>query len=155
MAFAAGQPLTANDLNMTPATNTDATSRTTTSAVYTTTLSPANICGVAFTGPPSGKVMIHWAAESSNSGVSGFCLTSPEVRTGTTVGSGTVVLAASDDNITRNDDATANVAHRVGASYLLTGLTSGTSYNVALNHRVSVGTGTYLRRSVIIVPQLA
>jgi hypothetical protein len=149
MSFSAGQILLASQLNaQADVTNADSTSRTTTSATYTTTLSPATICGVAFVAPPSGKVKILWDVECSNSTAS-FTLTSPQIATGGTVGSGTSVLAA-DDARTINRAATSS--ERQGASTTCTGLTPGTTYNVALYHRVGGGTGTYLRREVIVSP---
>lgn len=151
MTLLAGQKLRASDLNTASVSNADATSRTTTSASYTTTLSPANICGVSFTAPPSGKVLLLWVTYMVNSGV-GYCLCSPEIRTGSTVGSGTVFLAAHDD---RTVQSTGTSADRVGASYLATGLTAATVYNVALTHLVQSGTGTFLRREVTVIPQLA
>jgi hypothetical protein len=149
MSFSAGQILLASQLNaQADVSNADATSRTTTSTAYTTTLSPATICGIAFVAPPSGKVKILWNNEASNSGAS-FTLTSPQVATGSTVGSGTVVLAA-DDARTTNVGGTTSDRH--GASTTCTGLTPGDTYNVALYHRVGSGTGTFLRREVIVSP---
>lgn len=149
MSFSAGQILLASQLNaQADVTNADATSRTTTSTAYTTTLTPATICGVAFVAPPSGKVKILWNAELSNSGAS-FSLVSPQVATGGTVGSGTVVLAA-DDARTINHNGT--TSERNGAITTCSGLTAGDTYNVALYHRVGSGTGTFLRREVVVSP---
>lgn len=149
MSFSAGQILLASQLNaQADVSNADATSRTTTSTSYTTTLSPATICGVSFVAPPSGKVKIFWNAECSNSGAS-FVLTSPQVATGGIVGSGTPVLAA-DDARTVNHAGTAS--ERQGSTTTCTGLTPGSTYNVSLYHRVGSGTGTFLRREVVVSP---
>lgn len=149
MSFSAGQILLASQLNaQADVSNSDATSRTTTSTAYTTTLTAATICGVSFVAPPSGKVKIFWNAEASNSGAS-FSLTSPQVATGSTVGSGTVILAADD---ARTINVTGTTTDRHGASTTCTGLTAGSTYNVALYHRVGSGTGTFLRREVIVSP---
>jgi len=151
MTFAAGQPLTATDLNMTPSTNADPTARTTTSIAFTTTLSPANICGVAFVAPPTGKVMIFWNSSCANGSSPNIAQCSPSIRTGSVVGSGSV-FQASDTTIA----LTAISSTRAGASTLVTGLTPGDTYNVALEHRsFSAGTSTFQERDVTVVPQIA
>lgn len=150
MTYTAGRKLRASDLNLTAVSAVDPTSRTTTSATYTTTVSAANICGVAFTAPPSGKVLLLYLAYQVNSGV-GYTLTTPEVRSGSTVGSGTVLLVAHDDRCIQN---TGTSPQRLSGSYLLSGLTAASLYNVALNHLVQSGTGTFLRREVTVVPLL-
>jgi hypothetical protein len=128
----------------------DATSRTTTSAAYTETLTPAGLCGVSFTAPTSGAVRIDWKADiSANSAaVHGI---SYELRTGSTIGSGTSVLASNDDRALRND---ANgVLIGVGVFDIVTGLTGGNVYNVSLSQRTGSGTLTVARR-LLIVTQL-
>lgn len=153
MAFAAGQPLTATDLNMTSDSNADATSRTTTSTSYTSTLSPATICGLSFIAPPSGKVLILWAASCNNSSAGNIATCSPAVRTGSIVGSGSLFLAADDSRAVYNSTT---IFIRPGAQTNVTGLTAGSIYNVALEHRAfSAGTATFAFREVTVVPQLA
>jgi hypothetical protein len=155
LPVSAGGILLASDVNTlynllgaTSVTNTDATSRTTSSITYTTTLSPANICGTAFTAPPSGKIVIHWSSQLSNSSGPNVAECSPAVRTGSTVGSGTSVHAAA---VTNAITAIANT--QAGSSVLVTGLTAGSSYNVALEHRAfSAGTATFANRVVTVVP---
>lgn len=138
-----------DSLSLPAPTNTDATSRTTTSTGYTSTLTPATICGTAFTAPASGAVLLLWAVETSSSGAN-FALSSVAVYTGSSVGSGTSVLAASDDRMVRNN-LTASL--RMGVHHVLTGLTPGATYNVAMEHRVEgASTGTFARRGVSVVP---
>lgn len=151
MTFFAGQPLAANDLNMTAVSNADTTSRTTTSTSYTTTLSAANICGVAFTAPPSGKVLIGWNCQMSNNSSPNVAQCSFGIRTGSVVGSGSVFQASGDGtSITSIANAGA------GRTSLVTGLDPGTVYNVALEHRAfSAGTATFLNREVEVFPQMA
>lgn len=151
MVYAAGQPLAANDINMVTQSNTDPTARTTASTSYTTTLTAANICGVAFIVPPSGIVLILWSCEQLVTGGT-LSYTSFAIREGSTVGSGTSFLASSDDRMVGNNSST---SLRMGTSHRVTGLTAGSVYNVALEHRVASGTGTFARRSVDVVPQLA
>jgi hypothetical protein len=126
----------------------DPTSRTTASTSYTSTLSPANICGVAFIAPPSGKVLVTWRAQLINSGVN-FSAASFEVRTGSTVGSGTVHTASDD---TRSINSASTAGEGSGAAEYVGGLVPGATYNVFLTHRVTAGTLTTLRRSIGAVP---
>jgi hypothetical protein len=151
LAVAAAAALTAKLItNMASQTNTDATSRTTGSTTFTTTLSPANICGLSFTAPASGKVMVNWRCTLANTG-NNYTACAPEVRLGASIGAGTVFLAVNDDRTVSTDSTT---FEGQGASTLVTGLSPGTVYNVALNHRVVGGTGTFLRREVAVVPLL-
>lgn len=151
MVYAAGQPLAANDINMVTQSNTDPTARTTASTAYTTTLTAANICGTSFIVPPSGIVLILWSCEQLVTGGT-LSYTSFAIREGSTVGSGTSFLASSDDRMVGNNSST---SLRMGTSHRVTGLTPGSVYNVALEHRVASGTGTFARRSVDVIPQLA
>lgn len=137
--------------NMAAVVNADATSRTTTTTSYTSTLSPANICGVAFTAPASGKVLIGWRLAMANSGAN-FTACSPAISTGNVVGAGTPFLAG-DDGRTISTDSTTFEGQ--GAPLLVTGLTPGTVYNAFLTHRVAGGTGTFLRREINVIPQIA
>lgn len=151
MTFFAGQPLSATDLNMEGVSSgIDVTVRTTTATSYTTTLSPAQIWGVSFIAPPSGKVMIHWTTALSNSVGGNLAQCSPSVRTGAVVGSGSLYSPSGDTYLSSG----ANI--RPGTSALVTGLTPGAVYNAALEHRVTAtGTGSFSDREIIVVPQLA
>jgi hypothetical protein len=137
------------------ASNVDTTTRTTASTTYTTTLSPANICGTAFVAPTSGKVFLAWHAEQANSGAASGAYTAASIRAGSTVGSGTSFVAASDQNATLFLDSVATQFHHAGTNWLITGLTPGATYNVALEHRANAGTGTFQRREVSVIPLIA
>jgi hypothetical protein len=151
MPIAAGNIIYASDLLMTSAQNADTTARTTTSTSYTTTLSPAQICGVAFVAPPSGKVTISWGCGVQNGTAPNLGVCSFAIREGSTVGSGTSFQASDDGRA-----VTSQAFIRAGASSEVTGLTAGDVYNVALEHRVAnAGTGTFSNRSVLVTPELA
>lgn len=110
-------------------------------------------CGVAFVAPPSGKCLINWSAEiaPTTTSVAGIC--SIQVKNGGTLDSGTVVLSPSDDYAVRSFGIADR--YQMGLSYLLTGLTSGNSYNVMLQQRGSTSTTVnFYRRRVIVTPQL-
>lgn len=109
---------------------------TTTSATY---VSIGTQCGTSFTAPANGKVMIDWFTELQTSVAGNVAACTIEVRTGSTVGSGTLVVTASDNlPLCRNDNAFPVCS---AAWYPLSGLTPGSAYNVRLMFR-SDGTRT-------------
>lgn len=152
MAFKAGQRLTAQLLNDTfPESMNDeqTTVGTTTSASYVETLTSGTPCSGVFTAPKSGKVLVVNTANLDNSGVQ-TTLMSFVIRSGSTIGSGTVFRAASDDDALRNvgtDDTQGTHAIEV------TGLTPGAIYNIRQAYRGSGGTNaTYSRKRLAVIP---
>jgi hypothetical protein len=116
-------------------------------------------CGVAFVAPTSGRVMLFWnAVLDIEAGSNAVAYISPVVRTSATVGAGTAVLEAADNNARRATrsqvgvDTDSSARNRAGASYLLSGLTAGNSYNVRLEHRVTSQTAETFHRAVQVVP---
>lgn len=151
MPIAAGNIIYASDLLMTSAQTSDTTARTTTSTSYTTALTPAQICGVAFTAPPSGKVTISWGCGLDNNTAPHLAVCSFAIRAGSVVGSGASFQASDDGRALATQ-----LYHNSGRASEVTGLTPGTIYNVALEHRVaSAGTGTFSNRTVLVTPELA
>jgi hypothetical protein len=106
-------------------------------------------CGVAFVAPTTGRVVIMYVGQLSNSVAGGATIVAPVVRTGGTVGSGSSVLAASDNEAVTTSFAT---SLRGSAHTFLSGLTPGDTYNVRLEHRVNANTGTAERRRVTVLP---
>lgn len=106
-------------------------------------------CGVAFTAPTTGRVLLSWKAQLDNDTAGQFTACSNVVRTGSTVGAGSVVLGAQDARALVHEGT--NVK-QMGMTELVTGLTPGTVYNVRLEHQVGGGIGTLLRRSVVVAP---
>jgi hypothetical protein len=131
----------------------DATSRQTTSASFTHVLSPANTLGVAFTAPPSGKVMIHIVCDlDCSGGVGSFAEAAPHTRTGAVLASGSDVEVASHGIALLAYDGN---QMRMGCAHRLTGLTPGSSYNTVMAHATSTGTGTFRFREITVVPLAA
>lgn len=118
------------------------TSGTTGSTSYTTTLSGGTACGFAVTAPPSGILRIFVTAQMSNN-VANYCFSAPQVRTGGTIGSGTLVLGANDDEALCMNGT---VAFRSSVARILPGLTPGAVYNIQMLHKVGGGTGTFTRK---------
>jgi hypothetical protein len=107
-------------------------------------------CGVAFVACTTGRAKIDWSAQLSNGSAGVGAIVAPVVREGSTVGSGTVVHAASLDEMLQ---VVGTSADRIGTAILVEGLTAGDTYNVRLEHRVgSASTGTAVRRIVIVAP---
>lgn len=148
MAIAAGEKATAARINEeigVALSDTQLTSGTTTSTAFTATLTGGTACGVAFTAPPSGKVFVMNTMQVGPSG--GLALSTVRVRTGSSIGSGTDVVAASDDNtVLCGSDM------RGTSTTLVTGLTAGSSYNVQQLFRVTAGTGTFQRKTLVVKP---
>lgn len=129
--------------------------RNTGSALATTSTSYAVIpsTGVAFVAPPSGIVLLHHSAGMNNTTANGGCLVAPVVLTGSSIGSGPSVLAASDDNAVTNYTVS---TQDIGKTTRLAGLTAGSSYNVQLHVRAgSTGTANHVRQCVIVQPLIA
>lgn len=121
----------------------------------TTFANLTNICGVAFVAPASGIVTIHFVTRLENSSAAGGALMAPWVGTGTTVGSGTEVVAALVENsIIFFQHSTAAEALRMGAFLRVTGLTPGAEYNVSMRVRAASGGGTasFDDIGVVVVP---
>ncbi len=142
----AGSPVTALD---TPpsVTSVQGTTVTTTSATFTT--SGAD-CAVVFTAPTTGKVKIFTTARMINATTSGT-LIGPETRTGSTIGSGTVIESASAGNGPSHYGAS---FARIGVMHLLTGLTPGAVYNTRLLMSTSNAgdTASFANRELSIEP---
>lgn len=121
-----------------------------TSTSYTETFTTSNTpAQVAFVAPPSGVVLIHLRSWLDNNLTAGRTYLSWVLRTGGTIGSGTVFLAASDARAMHNMSAEDN---EYGATFYVSGLTAGNSYNVRNAGRVTSGTGESQNRELIVQP---
>lgn len=117
-----------------------------------------NVCGVAFTAPASGSVMVFWHSDFWASQTDKVSFVSCEVRSGASIGGGSVVAAAnSNDALKVAGTVTAGVEARIAAGTwrLITGLTPGSSYHVRLMHFTEAsGNITVFYRKVMVQPQL-
>lgn len=112
-------------------------------------------CGDTFKAPSTGRVYITVSGRLSSSSNGQQAFLSYEIRTGTTVGSGTVAQAASDDRAL----ATSRAVNTGAASYLsasrrqlVEGLTGGADYNIRTMHKVTGGSGGTDYRALLIEP---
>lgn len=129
-------------------TASDAGSVSTTSATY---VALAGDPGVAFTAPASGRVIVHFAGAFDNTLADTFGMVAFQVRTGSLVGSGTIVVAT-NDNDSIGTAGTNDTSF--GRTTLVSSLIAGSPYNVQLLYKRFSGTGTsfFARRSVLVVP---
>lgn len=115
---------------------------------FTTTTYAYNNMAIAFTAPTTGRVLVQWGGWLDSNGANTVYL-SFEVRTGSSIGSGSVVFAASDENamyhLNTNQCA-------MGMFCPVDGLTPGGSYHVRLMHRTSGGTGSVDNQEVNVIP---
>lgn len=132
---------------------TSATLGTTTSTSYTPTLTTAGVLGVAFVAPTSGKVAVHYGSRGQHSVNGGNTYTCVVIRTGNTPGSGSLVQGSADTWAISSGIVGGTAAIGAGRSKLVSGLTPGDDYNATLEHKiVTAGTGSFLDRSVLVVP---
>lgn len=171
MTFTAGQKVSASQLN---AINTDnatiidtllgnattqyanltTTVASQTSTSYTALLdTSSNSCGTSFIAPPSGAVEITWGGNYRNQTSGQLVYVGTAVKTGGTVGAGTLVSDVSDNEtcrVTFSGSADGTMRSRV-----VTGLTAGDTYNVRQSWKVQSGTGDCTIPFVIVKPLLA
>jgi hypothetical protein len=122
----------------------------TSTASYTETFTSSNTpAALTFVAPPSGKVLIHNRSWLDNSGASARTFISYVLRTGGTIGSGTVIQAADDD---RAIHGTGDLDIECGATFYVSGLTGGATYNVRQAGKVTSGTGESQNRELIVQP---
>lgn len=115
-----------------------------------------NPCGMSFTAPTSGRVLILWGCRfQCNTNAVGV-IVSVSVRTGSTLGAGTIISASSDDSAIEGPrPATGGTQSRLQCSRhrVVSGLTAGTIYNVQVEHKVVLaGNGTVFYRDVDVLP---
>lgn len=153
MSFGAGRLLTAQYLNDSfPATKDDSqiTSGTTLGTSYSPTLTGGTAAGTTFQVPLSGKVTVTNTAQCQNNGT-GTSLCAFEIRTGAVVGSGTVLVAASDDVYVGCIGSASG--HRSSSVDIALGLPAGTICNIRQTFRVTSNTGTFARKKIEVNPE--
>lgn len=112
--------------------------------------------GVSFVVPPSGKVVVSWGIGITNSATTNFGIVTFQIKTGSTVGSGTNLVTASDSRGVQHTPQSAGAAEQqAGRSELATGLNPGDTVNASLVFRVQAGTGTFNRASITMQPCIA
>lgn len=111
----------------------------TSSTSYTATLAGGSVVGVSFTAPIGGRVEVSTDMYMWNGGANA-CYCSFRICTGAVVGSGTQVLAPDDSFAAIMNGTNAATFSRTA---VVTGLTSGSVYNVQQRVRVAAGTGNF------------
>ena len=140
---------------MVPVEHSEGTDQT---GITSTTHIPGTpVCGVAFTTPASGRVWINLygyiGVDTAATGTRRMSLTF-EIRTGSTIGSGTVAVGTDDVDhaIGVSPGVVATSVVLIGGFRYLAALTPNTAYNVRTMHRVSGAstTGQILHRRISV-----
>lgn len=105
--------------------------------------------GLSFTAPTSGRVIIAIGAALTGSAADTYAMMGFQVRTGSVIGSGTIIQAADNNEVVANLGLSDIAASHVS---LVSGLTAGDPYNVQVLYKMLSGTGTafFARRNVIV-----
>lgn len=124
---------------------------TTNSNTFTALLDTSgNSCGHSFIAPASGKVRITWGGNFFTSVIGSTVYIGTAVKTGATVGAGTLVSDVVDGECQGYSDNNADVGSR---DRIVTGLTPGNTYNVRLSWRnTGAATANGNRPFVITTP---
>lgn len=119
-----------------------------------TTFQPGSpVVDTTFTAPTSGRVwVVLGAGARDNAGTNNHAQVSFEIYEGSDA-TGTLVVSPSHEmSVTPSDSATANY-HRVGAAYLIGGLTPEATHYTRMVHRVSGGTSVDITiRDIAVIP---
>ena len=117
------------------------------------------VVGVVFTAPPSGIVLLLWGARLQTDSINcrvhvGFAL-----RTGSTLGSGSTILAPSDQRSietcqpTTTTTAGINSLFQASRHRVITGLSPYSTYNIRIEHKTSIaGNGQVVYRDIDVIP---
>lgn len=127
---------------------------TTTSTTYTATLTGSTGAAIAFVAPPTGRVLIAWSSGLYNAGAAQDAWCSWELRSGSSIGGGSVVgsWGATDDRALRLKTASVSNDVQFGDVWLVDSLTPGDSYHVRQMFKVSGSTGTFARKKILVTP---
>lgn len=105
------------------------------------------VCGVTFTAPPSGSGKYLWHVNCEPDTADDLFV-SVETRTGSTIGSGTVVRAGSSDRSIHPPQIAGTGEIQCGTYWEISGLTPGSVYNAFTVHRMTAGTGSIFHRAI-------
>jgi len=109
--------------------------------------------GIAFIGPPSGEVLIHYSAALTCGAATAAATLyyTPRTRNGGVVGSGTDFLVGTDNDAVQC--AGSVFTNRLGASMVIPGLTPGNSYNTRMDVKAFGATnGTVAAKKLVVQP---
>lgn len=152
MAFAAGQKVTAAQLNSAAPTGAvqsavNSTVGTTTSTSYTDTLTSSTTVSLGFTTPGSGSIKVTIIAAMQNNTAGSYVAVSFRIS-----GAAGTVAASDDYQVYTQGTGTSRPESRISGSTIITGLTPGAAGTVTMQHKVTANIGTYNYRRIIIEP---
>lgn len=120
-------------------------------ALTNTTFAAGTNCGFSFTAPSNGKIYATVGAHMEVNTTPDSCYLSYEIRSGGTVGSGTLIIGALTDSAV---GVGGNAGARISATRrkLITGLTPGTTYNIRTMHLGTGGNYDIFFREITVEP---
>lgn len=127
---------------------TQDTAAQTSSSSYTSTFTGGTACGFSFVVPSTGSVRVHNSATLFHS-TTGTITLGFEIRTGGTVGSGTVVVAAADQRALIQQSTVALAATKTTR---VTGLTPGATLNIQEMWKTTVATANSQYKELDVEP---
>jgi hypothetical protein len=154
----AGTRITAARVNVPASVQSEIAGQgSTTSTTYTGTLTGTGGVSQVFTAPPSGRVNVAIQCGIVNTTLAGEGWVSVEARTGSVIGSGSVVsgYGAADIHALRAKAASTGNDVQFGTSCLVTGLTPGAVYHVRQMYRIGTsggGTAFYTNKIINVIP---
>lgn len=104
----------------------------------------------AVTAPASGSFLMLWSCRVGASANAVYAAVGYEVRTGSTIGSGTVVIPFDTAHSLLNWNA---LRFTVGTSDMIDGLTPGSPYNIQMMMASQTGSGTFEEGRMVLIPQ--
>lgn len=119
------------------------------SSVTYTIAGAAALVGIVFTVPVSGKVLFHYGGYMIVGTAGHAAFITIQIQEGETIGSGSMILTASDDNATIMANTAGN-PDRQGVSYLFKDGEPGVTYNATIMHRTTGALGTFDSRYLIM-----
>lgn len=128
--------------------SSDTTQFSTAAGSYTT--AGGNVVGTSFRLPMMGRAVISITAQMTNNTANAITFVTYEIREGSVIGSGTVVVAASDNN-SIVFSGPANSFCTPSRVHIFNGTPAG-QYNIRLLHKVNAGTALIERRALIVQP---
>jgi hypothetical protein len=127
----------------------------TTTTAYPTFAAGSPVCGVAFVAPPSGRVFVTVTGYLSSPSNTRRGFLSYEMKTGSTIGSGSSVITPADSRAVVNSMAvTSGGPSFLHASFreMISGLTPGASYNARTMHAHQNGAINIWHRRILVEP---
>jgi hypothetical protein len=107
--------------------------------------------GVAFVAPSTGRIIVSWGCTFDGNAAAVFGMAAVQIRSGSTIGSGTIFAAASDNDAIGYEGSN---AAQFGRTIMFSGLSAAQNYNAQVLYKLFSGAGTafFARRNIVVRP---